>query len=378
MKFKVNRDHLVNGLSQVVNVTSSNPRSLPATLPVPVGDKALIEAAEDFVSLSATGMDLRISCRVKADVSSPGKIMLPAKWLKNVVGGFRNLDVFFEVQGENRVKINSGSSKFNAVAMSAVDFPMEPSFDSAFSIELDKSCLLRIIRLVSYAQSTDENRYILNGIFFNFAEDELTVVATDGRRLAKSVCKLENNIESAMNFILPSSAVIELQKLLVGEGKVHLEIGERQVSFDIDSESEETGIVGKIKVVSKLIEGKYPQYQGVIPKDPGNKVGIEREELLSAIMQVRKAGIDSVILSLSENIMELTASSDEYGDSSDKIAIKYVGNDVKIAFNPDFVIDILKALTQDSIMFEFKDDLSPGVFKTKDETFLCVVMPLRK
>ncbi len=377
MKFRVNRDHFVNGLGQVVNVTSSNPRSMPAMLP-PIAHNALIVAEGDFVSVSATNIDLRISCRVKADVSSPGKITLPAKWLKNVVGGFKNLDVFFEVHGEDRVKINSGSSRFNAVTMPASDFPIEPTLDSDFSIELEKSCLLKMIRLVSYAQSTDENRYILNGIFFNFAEDKLTVVATDGRRLATSLCKLENNIENATHFILPSSAVIELQKLLVGEGKVHLGIGGRQVFFEIDSESEESGIVGKIKVISKLIEGNYPQYQGVIPKDPGNKVEIEREELLDAVMQVRKAGIDSVILNISENIMELTSSSMEYGDSSDKIAIKYIGNDVKIAFNPDFVIDILKSLTQDSIVFEFKDDLSPGVFKTKDETFLCVVMPQRK
>lgn len=124
----------------------------------------------------------------------------------------------------------------------------------------------------------------------------------------------------------------------------------------------------KIRIVSKIVEGNYPQYKGVIPKDSGNRIEIEREDLLSAVLQAAKVTTDknsSVVLNISANQIEITASSTEYGEASDKLAVRYEGPEARIAFNPQFITDPLKALTQDSVVFEFKDDLSPGVFKTR-------------
>jgi DNA polymerase-3 subunit beta len=206
-------------------------------------------------------------------------------------------------------------------------------------------------------------------------------VATDGRRLATSEKKMSVSVENPTQFILPAKTISELQKQLGSSGKIRFALSERQVVFEIDVNDGNGGLMDKIRIVSKIVEGNYPQYKGVIPKDSGNRIEVEREDLLSAVLQAAKVTTDknsSVVLNISANLIEITASSTEYGEASDKLAVRYEGPEARIAFNPQFITDPLKALTQDSVVFEFKDDLSPGVFKTKDESFLCVVMPQRK
>lgn len=374
MKFNINRDHFVAGLAQVVSVVSNR-------LSLPVLVNVLIEAENGFIRLTTTNLDIRISCKIKAEVIENGKITLPAKWLKDIVGGFKSGEVFVELQGENRVKITSGSSKFNPIGIPSVDFPDEPIVGDEFAFEVEQSDLAGMIKSVSYAQSTDENRYVLNGVLFNFSEDKIALVATDGRRLATCEKKMSVTTENPTQFILPAKTISELQKQLGNSGKIRFALSERQVVFEIDVTEENSGLMDKIRIVSKIVEGNYPQYKGVIPKDSGNRIEIEREDLLSAVLQAAKVTTDknsSVVLNISANQIEITASSTEYGEASDKLAVRYEGPEARIAFNPQFITDPLKALAQDSVMFEFKDDLSPGVFKTKDESFLCVVMPQRK
>lgn len=374
MKFNINRDHFVAGLAQVVSVVSNR-------LSLPVLVNVLIEAESGFIRLTTTNLDIRISCKIKAEVIESGKITLPAKWLKDIVGGFKSGEVFVELQGENRVKITSGSSKFNPIGIPSVDFPDEPVVGDEFAFEVEQADLASMIKSVSYAQSTDENRYVLNGVLFNFSEDKIALVATDGRRLATCEKKMSVTTENPTQFILPAKTISELQKQLGNSGKIRFALSERQVVFEIDVTEENSGLMDKIRIVSKIVEGNYPQYKGVIPKDSGNRIEVEREDLLSAVLQAAKVTTDknsSVVLNISANQIEITASSTEYGEASDKLAVRYEGPEARIAFNPQFITDPLKALTQDSVMFEFKDDLSPGVFKTKDESFLCVVMPQRK
>lgn len=374
MKFKINRDHFSAGLGQVVSVVNNR-------LSLPVLVNVLIEAENDSIRLTTTNLDLRISCKIKAEVMDSGKITLPAKWLKDIVSGFKSSDVFVEMQGESRVKITSGSSKFNPIGIASTDFPPEPPVGDEFAFEIEQGDLATMIKSVSYAQSTDENRYVLNGVLFSFNEDKVALVATDGRRLATCEKKMSVSVENPTQFILPAKTISELQKQLGSAGKIRFALSERQVVFEIDVAEGNSGLMDKIRIVSKIVEGNYPQYKGVIPKDSGNRIEIEREDLLSAVLQAAKVTTDknsSVVLNISANQIEITASSTEYGEASDKLAVRYEGPEARIAFNPQFITDPLKALTQDSVVFEFKDDLSPGVFKTKDESFLCVVMPQRK
>ena len=373
MKFKVNRNHFFNGLSSVTNVVGNR-----ATMPIL--QNVLIEAEGDTITLTTTNLDLGICCRIKAAVSSPGRITLPVKKLVPIIRALSSAETIVELTGKDRVKITSGSSVFQIAGLPADQFPPISNFAGQPTIAIDQDNLGSMLRKVSYAQSTDENRYILNGVFFEFSAGKLTLVATDGRRLAKCEQKLEGS-EKTLALILPARTITELSRLLKSGGKVHVSNNERQVGFTIAIPTNDEGLVDRIQLVSKVVEGNYPNYRQVIPKEAGSKVRLEREKLLESVQRAalmtddRNNTIRMSVSKKSQNL-EISAKSDS-GEAHEPIAVKYDGPDVNIAFNPQYVIEPLRNVTEDEIDFEFKDDMSPGVIRGLKEDFLCVVMPQR-
>jgi len=370
MKFNIKRDFFVAGLSQVANIVSNRPT-------LPVFSNVLIEAEDGKISLTTTNLDIGIRCLIKADVVTPGSITLPVKTLKDIVGSMLGSEVAVELFSESKVKIKSGSSDATMTGIASEQFPplANVSDENIFSIE--QSELSVMINNVAYAQSTDENRYVLNGVFFNFSEDGLVLVATDGRRLATCERKSDGASKSTMKpFILPAKTVSELTKQLGSKGKVSIGRNERQVLFEIDSdEKSDNGFCDKIRIVSKVVEGNYPQYKQVIPKESPNSIEIEREVFLRTVDFVSKVS-ERLYLDIGSNLIDVSGVSKE-NEASNKVAVLYEGPAMKIAFNTKFISDTLKALTQDVVIFEFKDELSPGVIKTKDASFCCVIMPQR-
>lgn len=372
MKFKINRDHFVTGLSQVINVVGTRAS-------MPILSNVLIEAEGDTVSLTTTNLDLGIRARIKAEVSTNGTITLPVKKLATIVRALPSNDTTVELSGQNRVKITSGGSVFQIMGLAADQFPPLPTFADQHNFNLAQGDLSGLLKKVAYAQSTDENRYILNGVFFNFGEGKLSLVATDGRRLATAEKPMSIGEDEGGSLILPAKTVAELQRLLGDAGEVAITFNDRQVSFVTQITKNDTGLVDNIRLVSKVVEGNYPNYRQVIPKETVHRVDIERELLLecvgrAAIMTSDKSS--SVKLTVGNNEIEISASSTEFGEAHEKVMVKYDGPEVKIAFNPQYLSDPLRALSDDTVHFEFKDDMSPGVFKNKED-FLCVVMPQR-
>ncbi len=374
MKFKVNRDHFSNGLNQVLNVVGTRPT-------MPILRNVLIEASDGTVTLRTTNLDLAIRCTIKADVEEEGGLTLPVRKLSSIVRELPNLDVFIETDSKPTARIKSGGSKYQIVGIAAEEFPPLPSFDDQHDFTLPQDEMVGMLRSVSYAQSSDESRHILNGVFFNFAEDKLTMVATDGRRLAMIGFDVPVADGQAGHLILPAKTVGELERLL-GQGEsVKISFSDRQVAFeiDLDDSSKGNGLVENLYLVSKTVEGRYPDYQQVIPKETEHRIRVERELLHECVHRaalVISEKSNSVKMKISENLLEISGRSAEFGESHESMAIKYEGPEVQIAFNPQFLLDPLKAVPQDEVYLEFKDELSPGVFKTL-ENFLCVVMPLR-
>lgn len=374
MKFKINKEHFATGLRQVANVVSSKP-------PMPILNNVLIKAVDGKVMLTTTNFDLGIRCSIKAEVESEGEITLPVKKLAAIISSMPKQEVTFESDDGQTARLRSGdySNRFNG--LKGEDFPPLPSFVDQHSYELPPQELLNMLRSVSYAQSTDENRYILNSVFFNFSEGKLTLVATDGKRMALIARDMKIDNEDEGSIILPAKTVSELEKLL-GQGKVaKISFNERQVAFDIEvgEDSIENGLVGSIYLVSKIVEGSYPNYKQVIPKEAEQRIKIDRELMLETINRIAIMTNDkqnSVKLKMSENRLEVSARSTELGECKEPIEIEYAGPEVQIGFNPDFLLSPLKNISKDEVFFEFKDEMSPGVFKTLDN-FMCVVMPLR-
>jgi len=374
MKFKVNRDHFTNGLNQVLNVVGSKPT-------MPILRNVLIEAADGTVTLRTTNLDLAIRCTIQAEVEEEGGLTLPVRKLSSIIRELPNLDIFVETDAKPSAHIKSGGSKYQIVGIAADEFPPLPSFDDKHEFTLPQDDVLGMLRSVSYAQSSDESRYILNGVFFNFADDKLTMVATDGRRLAMIGFDVPVADGHAGHLILPAKTVGELERLLGQGASVKISFSDRQVAFEIDLDdgSKDNGLVENLYLVSKTVEGRYPDYQQVIPKETEHRIRVERELLHECVHRaalVISEKSNSVKMKISENLLEISGRSAEFGESHESMAIKYDGPEVQIAFNPQFLLDPLKAIPQDEVYLEFKDELSPGVFKTL-ENFLCVVMPLR-
>ncbi|MBU6179170.1 MAG: DNA polymerase III subunit beta [Verrucomicrobia bacterium] len=372
MKFKINRDHFANGLAQVLNVVGSK-----ATMPIL--SNVLIEAEKDQISLTTTNLDLGIRCKIKAEVKETGAVTLPVKRLAGIVRELPNLDVVFDGAANHQVKLTSGGSTFRIMGIGKEEFPPLPEFGEDHVYSLDQADLAMMLRSVSYAQSTDESRYILNGVYFNFRDGKLSLVATDGRRLALLSKDIPTPESGGGAIILPAKTVSELTRLLDKGALVKINFNDRRAAFQIATDKDTSGLIDHIYLYSKVVEGNYPNYQQVIPKETHQRIKLERELLLQCVHRaalVCSEKANSVKMKLSSNLLELTAQSPDFGEAHESMAISYSGPELQVAFNPAFLIDPLRALTKDEVFFEVKDEMSPGVFKTL-ENFVCVIMPVR-
>ena len=373
MKFTINRDHFASGLQQVLNVVGTR-----ATMPIL--SNALIEAENDHISLTTTNLDMGIRCRIKAQVTEPGGITLPVRKLASIVSDLPSLEVSVEATSQ-QAKVTSGTASFRIMGIGRDEFPPLPSFADKHSFVLQQADLSRMLKSVSYAQSTDESRYIMNGVFFNFEDGKLTLAATDGRRLAVISREMEVGDDNSGHLILPAKTVSEVERLLGQGDTVRIAFNDRQVAFEIASgeTANDSGLLDQIYLVSKVVEGNYPNYRQVIPKETDRHIRINRETFLNTVRRASRVTSDknnSVKVNVKAGMVEVTGNSPEIGESRVSVNVDYDGGDVTVAFNPAYIMDPLKALARDEVIFEFKDELSPGVIRTP-ESFLCVIMPLR-
>jgi DNA polymerase-3 subunit beta len=294
--------------------------------------------------------------------------------LFGIVRELANLELDLEVDDKNYCTIRSGSSFYRINGLSADEYPPMSQFKEEKKVVLPQETVRSMMRKTSFAISTDEARYVLNGIFISLKDHKMTMVATDGRRLALVDEEVDIPEKSQGEFIVPAKTVNELNRLLQDKGQLEINLAENQASFTLKDEKG-----GQILIVTKLIEGSYPNYRQVIPTETKERVQLGREDFLHAlrraeIMTTEKS--NSVKLSFGKNKLEITANSPEVGEAKETLAINYKGPEIAIAFNPKFVIDPLNALTNDEIYFELIDELSPGVIKINGP-FLYVVMPMR-
>ena len=373
MRFTINRDHFTNGLSQVLNVVGTR-----ATMPI-LGN-ALIEASDGNVSLTTTNLDMSIRCRIKAQVDEPGTITLPVRKLAAIVSDLPSLEVQIDATAQ-QARITSGTATFRIMGIASDEFPPVPTFADKHSFVLQQEDLSRMLKSVSYAQSTDEARYIMNGVYFSFGENKLTLAATDGRRLAVTTKEMVVSDENAGSIILPARTVSEVTRLLGQAESVRIAFNDRQVAFEIASGADgaEKGMADTIYLVSKVVEGNYPNYKQVIPKETDQYIRINRETLLNTVRRASRVTSDknnSVKVTVKPGALDITGSSPDIGESKVSVNVDYSGPEIAVAFNPQYLMDPLKAVTRDEVIFEFKDELSPGVIRTP-EGFMCVIMPLR-
>jgi DNA polymerase-3 subunit beta len=377
MKFKINRDHFSSGLQMVTSVVG-------ARKTMPILQNVLIEAKDGLVQLTTTNLDLGARCSVKADIETEGSITLPVKEIGRIVRELADIEVRVEVSDLAKATISTRGSIFNVVGMDSKEFPPLPELEGKKEFTLEKKEIISMLKSVSYAQSVNEERYMLKGVFFQFSKDKLSLVATDGRRLAVTTRDMKVGEEYEGEFILPSLTVSEMEKLPDIGTKINISFTDRQVAFELKVENEDETLGGfkeTVYLVSKVVEGKYPNYKQVIPKDDFNHALIERELMQECVHRAALVSDEKVTLRIKPGEMEITGQS-VVGDACESMPINYDGEEAAVSFNPRFLLDPLKSITKDKLSLEFRDDMSPGVFKVNEAeknklSFLCVVMPIR-
>jgi len=362
MKFSATKEKLLEGLQQVQNVVSTR-----TTLPIL--SNVLLQAKEGAVHLTTTDLDVGVRGSFEANVDKVGATTLPARRLFTIIRELPSSEIAIEVDGKNAASIRSGQSFFKILGLPEEEFPPLPKFENAKVVTMRQKDLHDGLRKTAYAISTDETRYVLNGVLFSFKENKLTLVATDGRRLAMLDIELEFPRSHEAEIIVPTKAVTELQRLLKDDGEVKISVGSGQIAFDLN----------KTLLVSKLIEGNYPNYKQVIPSEAKERVTLERETFLNSLRRVSLLASDksnSIKLNFSKNNIEITANTPEVGEARESLPVAYKGRDFSIAFNPEFLMAPLRNLTEDEVFFDLIDEMSPGVLKIQTP-FLYVLMPMR-
>ncbi|OQC33249.1 MAG: DNA polymerase III subunit beta [Verrucomicrobia bacterium ADurb.Bin070] len=362
MKFSIVRSKFLDGLQRIQNVVSGK-----GTLQIL--QNAMIQAEDNRLCMTTTDLDISERCYVECEIEEAGSTTLPIRRLTSIIRELDEGKIMIEVNEDDVATVQAGSSYFKIIGMSVRDFPPVPATEGKFCYRVDQGVLREMLRKTSYAISQDETRRVLNGVLMAFKDNKLTMVATDGRRLALVEHEIEFPPEAEAELILPNKAVSELMRLLGNEGDLKVYAQKNQAVFEI----------GTTMVSSKLIDGVYPNYRQVIPGACDERVVIEREALLSALRRVSVVTTDksnAMRLTFSANQLTISINTPDVGEGRDTVPVKYAGKEISIIFNPEYVMDPLKNIDDDEVFLEMNDGHSPALLKC-NVPFLYVLMPLR-
>lgn len=364
MRIKIIRSKFVDGLKKVQNVVAGKGS-------MQIIQNAMLEAKGGKLNLVTTDLDISVRSTVECEVVEEGATTLPVKMLASVIGQCAEGVVEMECDAQDRARITAGSSDFQIAGMAVADFPALPADEDAFSYTLPQATLREMLRKTSYAVSQDETRKTLKGVLMSFKDGKLTMVATDGRRLALVEHEIDFPISEEKDIILPSKVVAELQRSLSGDGEVKVKIEKSQVSFNL----------GDTQIYSKLLDEIYPNYRQVIPPNDRMKVTVEvdRKLLLDALDRASVMTVEessSTRLTFDSNQLLVSAKAANIGEARDVVPIKYSGERIEIVFNPSYVKDPLKAIDEDVVSISLNSGSTPAVIRCS-VPFLYVMMPLR-
>ncbi|NCW28345.1 MAG: DNA polymerase III subunit beta [Verrucomicrobia bacterium] len=367
MKLILQKQKFLGALSAVQNVVSTR-------TPIGILNNLLLRASGSSLQISATDLDIGIRTSCEAGVEKAGAVTLPARRLFSIIRELPSEELTLDVDAKFGATIRCGAAFFRIMGMPEEEFPAIPEFpakagDKNPIYKIEQKGLKDLIKRVSYAMSADEKRYVLNGLLVCLKEGKLTLVATDGRRLALADQELEFPKSGEREFILPAKAVLELQRLLGDKDEVSFAVLENQILFQF----------GPTLISAKMVEGNYPNYRQVIPAQAKERVTLERELFLNSVRRVALLSSEksnSVKLSFTKNNLEIAANTPDVGEAREAIPVQYKGKDFAMAFNPEFLADPLKNIDSDTVHFDFIDELSPGVIRYT-KPFLYVIMPMR-
>lgn len=373
MEIKCKKEDLFSGVQAVERIVSTR-----STLPI-IGN-ILFETTKDGMKLSANNLEMGLEVNVSANIKQEGSVLLPAKTLAGIVSKLPSSDINMRKNDKGIVKISYKQSNFNINGLSPEEFPVLPKLKDTKNISISPKIFTEMAKQTIFAVSSSEDKYVLNGILLEIgkgAKDDdsnIRMVATDGFRLAKRGEKI-SGVNFDASVIVPAKALLEVVKMVQGaqeQGELKISVSNEQIAFRFNESY----------LVSRLIQGQFPDYKQVIPKSSEVKISVDTAAFLESAERaaVIAGGSSNIVkLKIEDGKVHIFASTPDVGSIDEVVEVEIEGKAKDpIAFNVRLLTDVLKAIESEKVVFEFSGPLSPGVIKPGDgSNYLYIIMPIR-
>lgn len=366
MRIKVQKEELYKRLADIQNVVERKNT-------MPILNHFLLTVTKEMAFITATDLETAVKEPIDVEIKDEGTICIPARKLFEIVKEMDG-DILLETADTQWLKVRSGKSNFKISCLSPEDFPVWPSFEDGLErFELPVSLIKEMIDRSLYAAGESDTRYVLNSLLFHIkTSGNLSVVGTDGHRLALLQKKIAIKPKEEKKLIISRKAVSELRRFLSDDSKVVvINIGKNHVLFDIEN----------IQFLTRLIDGTYPNYEQVIPVNNEKVLKVDRNSLIKALRRVSimsRERSNAVKMEIDPNNMVLSASNPDLGEAVDEVTVEYSGTPMTLFFNARYILDVLNVMTSDNVIFKLNEPLSPAmILEEQRDDYICIVMPMR-
>ena len=368
MKFSIQREVLLKPLQFIIGVVERRQT-------LPILSNVFLEVKDNQLSMTATDLEIEIVAKTGLDAVEAGTTTLPARKFLDIV---RALPDSAQIQlsqdaDKDRVVIRSGKSRFNLATLPADDFPSIDEINRSYEFDLSQSQLKRLIDKTQFAMAQQDVRYYLNGLLLEITSGLVKTVATDGHRLSYCECEAEVSPDSKIQIILPRKGVIELAKLLEGDDQpAHIIVGSNHLQMTLEN----------IRFTTKLIDGRFPDYERVIPRTGDKQVVAERESLRQPLARTSILSNEKyrgIRIRLSNGLLQSQAHNPEMEEAEEEVEVQYQGEELEIGFNVNYLLDALNVIPTEQVNLTFGDSNSSCLMMPSDEGSGCqyVIMPMR-
>ena len=372
LELKIDRKLLLNTLAHMQSIVER--KNI-----LPILSNVRLDCEHGALTITATDMDLLISEKIEAEVIKEGSLTIPAHIFYDIVRklpGDTMISLKANNTTKNKVVIESGGCKFDLPYLDAVDFPKMDFSTFEYSFKLPAAEIQSLIDKNKFTMSTEETRYNLNGIYLHVHEKDgnklLRAVATDGHRLSCVDISLPEGAENSPGVIIPRKSVLELRKILDDtDSEVTISLSENRMKFSFDS----------TELLTKLIDGNFPEYEGLIPVSNTHSMRVNKSVFSKAVDRVSTIAFEksrAVKLVIDGNLLELFVSSEDSSQAKESIVVESECNDLQIGFNARYILETLSIIEGDTVEFRLLDSFSPAIIKDVDNNSYChVIMPMR-
>ena len=369
MKFSILQSNLLEALQIISSV-------VPTRSTTPILENILFDLTDETLKLTGTDLEVSITTEVTPQqVDSPGAIALPSKVITETIRSLPDISIQFELDENNRMKIRTDQGLYQVAGLSKDNFPEMPKFTEERVVEIENTLLSRMFSRTIFAVSTEELRPALMGVFMQIMADELRMVATDGHRLSKIVDKSFRYDDKPVRMIIPPKAVQIALKNIDEEGSTKLYIEENGLGFILDN----------TVLYTRLVEGEYPDYERVIPRDNEKKLSIDKNLLIDSVKRVSlfsSALTHQIRFSISPGKLAVCSEDvDIGGEAREELNVDYDDEPMEIGYNAQYAMDIIRHVDSDNVVFHLKSPVHAALItpveQKKEETFIMLLMPIK-